>query len=56
VPQAPRGPLHSCPSVRHCRRQQLANDVASSIVRLADPASDWLAGQVIAVDRGLELT
>lgn len=32
------------------------DDVARWIVRLADPASDWVTGQVIAVDGGLCLT
>jgi NAD(P)-dependent dehydrogenase (short-subunit alcohol dehydrogenase family) len=31
------------------------DDVAAWIVRLADPASDWVTGQVIAVDGGLGL-
>ncbi len=31
------------------------DDVASWIIRLADPASDWITGQVIAVDGGLGL-
>ena len=32
------------------------DEVARWIVRLADPASDWVTGQVIAVDGGLGLT
>lgn len=31
-------------------------EVAAWIVRLADPASTWLTGQVLTVDGGLELT
>jgi NAD(P)-dependent dehydrogenase (short-subunit alcohol dehydrogenase family) len=30
-------------------------DIARWIVRLADPGSDWITGQVIAVDGGLGL-
>jgi NAD(P)-dependent dehydrogenase (short-subunit alcohol dehydrogenase family) len=32
------------------------DEVAPWIVRLADPTSDWVTGQVIAVDGGLGLT
>jgi len=32
------------------------NEVAAWIVRLADPASEWVTGQVIAIDGGLGLT
>ena len=31
-------------------------DIAAWIVRLADPASTWLTGQILTVDGGLELT
>lgn len=30
-------------------------EVASWILRLADPASSWLTGQVLTLDGGLEL-
>jgi NAD(P)-dependent dehydrogenase (short-subunit alcohol dehydrogenase family) len=32
------------------------HEIASWIVRLADPTSEWVTGQVIAVDGGLGLT
>jgi NAD(P)-dependent dehydrogenase (short-subunit alcohol dehydrogenase family) len=38
------------------KRRGEPDDVAWWIVRLADPASDWVTGQVIAVDGGLGLT
>ncbi|WP_235990327.1 SDR family oxidoreductase [Streptomyces ureilyticus] len=31
-------------------------EIAPWILRLADPASTWLTGQVLTVDGGLELT
>jgi NAD(P)-dependent dehydrogenase (short-subunit alcohol dehydrogenase family) len=37
------------------KRRGNPDDVAQWIVRLADPASDWVTGQVIAVDGGLGL-
>ena len=37
------------------KRRGDPDDVARWIVRLADPASDWVTGQVIAVDGGLGL-
>lgn len=37
-------------------RRGTPDDVARWIVRLADPASDWITGQVIGVDGGLGLT
>ena len=37
-------------------RRGQPEDVARWIVRLADPASDWITGQVIGVDGGLALT
>jgi NAD(P)-dependent dehydrogenase (short-subunit alcohol dehydrogenase family) len=37
-------------------RRGVPDDVAEWIVRLAGPASDWMTGQVIAVDGGLGLT
>ena len=37
------------------KRRGEPDDIASWIVRLADPASDWVTGQVIAVDGGLGL-
>ena len=37
------------------KRRGEPDDVAGWIVRLADPASDWVTGQVIAVDGGLGL-
>lgn len=37
-------------------RRGRPEDVARWIVRLADPASDWITGQVIGVDGGLALT
>ncbi|MGO4836580.1 SDR family oxidoreductase [Rhizobiaceae sp. 2RAB30] len=38
------------------KRRGTPGDVAQWIVRLADPASEWVTGQVIAVDGGLGLT
>jgi NAD(P)-dependent dehydrogenase (short-subunit alcohol dehydrogenase family) len=38
------------------KRRGNPNDVARWIVQLADPASDWVTGQVIAVDGGLGVT
>lgn len=37
------------------KRRGVPDDVARWIVRLADPASDWVTGQVVAVDGGLGL-
>lgn len=37
-------------------RRGRPDDVARWIVRLADPGSDWITGQVIGVDGGLALT
>ena len=37
-------------------RRGRPEDVARWIVRLADPASDWITGQVIGVDGGLALS
>jgi NAD(P)-dependent dehydrogenase (short-subunit alcohol dehydrogenase family) len=37
-------------------RRGTPDDVARWIVHLSDPASDWVTGQVIAVDGGLGLT
>jgi NAD(P)-dependent dehydrogenase (short-subunit alcohol dehydrogenase family) len=37
------------------KRRGHPNDVARWIVVLADPASEWVTGQVIAVDGGLGL-
>ena len=37
------------------KRRGHPNDVARWIVSLADPASEWVRGQVIAVDGGLGL-
>lgn len=37
-------------------RRGQPEDVARWIVRLADPASDWITGQVLGVDGGLALT
>ena len=37
------------------KRRGHPNDVARWIVSLADPASEWVTGQVIAVDGGLGL-
>jgi len=36
-------------------RRGVPEDVADWIVRLADPAADWITGQVLAVDGGLGL-
>ncbi|SFP88165.1 NAD(P)-dependent dehydrogenase, short-chain alcohol dehydrogenase family [Mesorhizobium sp. NFR06] len=38
------------------KRRGTPDDVARWIVQLADPASEWVTGQVIAVDGGLGLT
>lgn len=38
------------------KRRGKPDDVARWIAHLADPASDWVTGQVIAVDGGLGLT
>ena len=38
------------------RRRGKPDDVARWIVHLADPASDWVTGQIITVDGGLNLT
>ncbi|MGB3391118.1 MAG: SDR family oxidoreductase [Pseudaminobacter sp.] len=38
------------------KRRGKPDDVARWIVHLADPASNWITGQVIAVDGGLGLT
>nr|WP_256116158.1 SDR family oxidoreductase [Streptomyces sp. MnatMP-M27] len=32
------------------------DEVAAWILRLADPATTWLTGQILTVDGGLELT
>ena len=37
-------------------RRGQPEDAARWIVRLADPDSDWITGQVIGVDGGLALT
>ena len=37
------------------KRRGNPDDVARWIVRLADPASDWVSGQAFAVDGGLGL-
>lgn len=37
-------------------RRGAPNDVAEWIVRLAGPASEWMTGQIIAIDGGLGLT
>lgn len=37
------------------KRRGDPDDVARWIVRLADPASNWVSGQVFAVDGGLGL-
>src|SRR5690606_17811950 len=37
-------------------RRGTPEEVASWIVRLADPASTWLTGQVLTLDGGLDLT
>lgn len=47
--QGRRGPPHPAGSPRH------PDDVARWIVTLADPAADWITGQVITVDGGLDL-
>ncbi len=36
-------------------RRGTPDDVAWWIVALADPAADWITGQVITVDGGLDL-
>lgn len=38
------------------KRRGVPDDVARWIVSLADPTSDWLTGQIIAVDGGLSVT
>jgi NAD(P)-dependent dehydrogenase (short-subunit alcohol dehydrogenase family) len=38
------------------KRRGSPDDVARWILHLADPASEWVTGQVIAVDGGLGLT
>ncbi len=38
------------------KRRGSPDDVARWIAHLADPASNWVTGQVIAVDGGLGLT
>lgn len=38
------------------KRRGLPEDVARWIISLADPYSDWVTGQVIAVDGGLSVT
>ena len=38
------------------KRRGNPDDVARWIVQLADPASEWVTGQVIAVDGGLGIT
>ncbi|MGV6876435.1 SDR family NAD(P)-dependent oxidoreductase [Pseudochelatococcus sp. B33] len=50
-------------SIKEQEREQIPlkrrgdpGDVARWIVHLADPASDWVTGQVIAVDGGLSVT
>jgi NAD(P)-dependent dehydrogenase (short-subunit alcohol dehydrogenase family) len=37
------------------KRRGEATEVATWILRMADPASTWLTGQILAVDGGLEL-
>ncbi|MGI5267800.1 SDR family oxidoreductase [Nonomuraea sp. CA-218870] len=37
-------------------RRGTPEEVATWIVRLADPASTWLTGQVLTLDGGLDLT
>ena len=37
-------------------RRGVPEDVAAWIVRFADPGSDWITGQVLTVDGGLDLT
>src|SRR3977135_2736188 len=37
-------------------RRGKTEDIAAWIVHLADPASNWLTGQILTVDGGLELT
>jgi NAD(P)-dependent dehydrogenase (short-subunit alcohol dehydrogenase family) len=37
------------------KRRGIPDEVARWIVSLADPASEWMTGQVIAVDGGLGL-
>ncbi|WP_191058160.1 SDR family NAD(P)-dependent oxidoreductase [Geminicoccus harenae] len=56
-------PTTQAAAVREQERQRIplgrrgeAGDIAAWIVRLADPSSDWITGQVIAVDGGLGLT
>ncbi|MDQ2705618.1 MAG: SDR family oxidoreductase, partial [Pseudomonadota bacterium] len=38
------------------KRRGSPDDIARWVVHLAHPASEWLTGQVIAVDGGLGLT
>lgn len=38
------------------KRRGRPDDVARWIIHLADPAADWVTGQIITVDGGLELT
>jgi NAD(P)-dependent dehydrogenase (short-subunit alcohol dehydrogenase family) len=38
------------------KRRGMPDDIARWIVHLSDPASNWITGQVIAVDGGLGLT
>jgi NAD(P)-dependent dehydrogenase (short-subunit alcohol dehydrogenase family) len=38
------------------KRQGVPDDVARWIVSLASPNSEWVTGQVIAVDGGLSVT
>jgi NAD(P)-dependent dehydrogenase (short-subunit alcohol dehydrogenase family) len=38
------------------KRRGQPNDVARWIVQLADPASEWVTGQIISVDGGLSVT
>jgi NAD(P)-dependent dehydrogenase (short-subunit alcohol dehydrogenase family) len=38
------------------KRRGTPEEVARWIVALADPASNWITGQVIAIDGGLGLT
>jgi NAD(P)-dependent dehydrogenase (short-subunit alcohol dehydrogenase family) len=38
------------------RRRGTPEEVARWIITLADPAADWVTGQVISVDGGLGIT
>ncbi|MEN4476925.1 SDR family oxidoreductase [Mycolicibacterium cosmeticum] len=38
------------------RRRGVPDDVAAWIIKLTDPGSDWVTGQVLAVDGGLAVT